>query len=164
MDISAMFSPSQRGSRLAKALLRHEGTQRALSVFREGCHLLDDYHYWYLLSTLWVLHHEGSDIRHWKRLFGSKRAGRADGIMKPSELEAYLALPENLVVYRGCGPDDFGWISYTLNPAIATLFAARKIRGHVRAYVVPKSEVIALFTRRGEEELIIINEPKDRIQ
>ncbi len=73
--------------------------------------------------------------------------------MKPSELAALDDLPDIVTAYRA---GDAG-LSYTLSLAIAEVFASRKNCG-ISRYSVRKDQIIALILRRGEAEVVVLDE------
>jgi hypothetical protein len=83
-------------------------------------------------------------------------------MMDADEYEQYKELPETLTVYRGCiaGQNEDGF-SWTLDQSRAKWFSERLARGGDVPLVIEKninrSEAIALFTRRGESEILLID-------
>lgn len=80
--------------------------------------------------------------------------------MKPDELSALKKLPNKLTVYRAHRENELDWIAYTLDKKIAERFARERGSSEVTTYKVKKSDVLAYFTRRGEQEIIIIDNKK----
>jgi hypothetical protein len=73
------------------------------------------------------------------------------------DVEAWERLPERLEVARAesaQGSDGFCW---TLDPEIAEMHAARHGLRISRG-LVPKSDVLAYITGRGEEEIVVLRE------
>ena len=80
--------------------------------------------------------------------------------MKPSELELFQLLPEDMIVYRAHRPRETDWIAFTLFADKAAEFALQRDVQKIRSYTVKKADVLALFLRRGEYEVIILNKLK----
>lgn len=156
------ISPDWKGStrqerRFIQKLLKHEGTGKAIKFFAKHCKILSDYWYWYVLSTLWVNYTGFSDLNLWKQLFSANRPNRPTSLMKVDEYEAYLNLPETVLAYRAHRPGETDWIAYTLTPHIAARFATERGIDRVAQYEIPKAEILALFLRRGEFEILVLS-------
>ena len=82
--------------------------------------------------------------------------------MKPSELTAYDRLPYFLTAYRAHRPWETEWISYTLNINIACRFARERGVNQVSQYAIKKRDILALFLRRAEEEILVLDKSKAR--
>lgn len=157
-DVSKHFtSPTPISQFVAKLIITHEGTPKAIESFAEHAHKLDDYSYWFFLSTCWVGYSGHYDLANWKALFSSDRPLRKTCIMKPSEVKAFDYLPNVITVYRAHRPNETDWIAYTLNPEIAKRFARERGVTQIHKYKVNKRHVLALFLRRGEEEIIVLD-------
>lgn len=156
-DISSAFRPSVKDSAIAETLIKLEGTPRAIEYFATKCDQLTDYSYWFFLGTLWVSYTGWSDLQLWRRLFACKRPSRAVSLMKPSELAALKELPNRITAYRAPRPGEQDWISYTLSLDTASLFALKRRSVEIVRYQIRKGDVLALFLRRGESELIVLD-------
>lgn len=159
------ISPDWRGStrferRLLTRLLKHEGTGKAIVYFAKHCSQLSDYWYWYALGTLWVNYSGWSDLDLWKRLFSSTRPNKQTSLMKPDEYALFQQLPQLVRVYRAHRPNEADWIAYTLSPKIAARFAAERGVSEIVEYVIPKNAILALFLRRGELEVLVLDKTK----
>lgn len=161
-DISPDWNGSTEKERAAiEEILKLEGTPDAILAFNRYKKIFDNYWYWFILSTLWVSYSGWSDLQLWKRLFNSSRAKRNTSIMKPSEWEAFKALPTVLMVYRAHRPNETDWISYTLSSDLAERWVAQR-GGYLAVYQIRKRDCIALFLRRGEQELLMLEPKKAR--
>src|SRR5206468_2126860 len=98
-----------------------------------------------------------------KELFSSTRQKRETGLMKPSELRAFRVLPDTLTVYRAHRPGETDWIAYTLDAETAARFTVERGVSEVTAYEVDKIDVLALFLRRGESEVLILDRTRPRL-
>lgn len=159
-DISPLAVSNKKDAKALSKIMRYEGTGRAIVEFDKCKSKLSDYAYWFVLSTLWVLYTGYSDLRLWKKLFKSSRKNRKLSIMKPSEVTTFDALPNNLTVYRAKRPDESDCIAYTLDVNVAAEWAARRDVDNVHCYTVNKSDVLALFLRRNEQEIIVLDQAK----
>ena len=159
-DISKNFKFNQYDASIAVRLIEMEETPEAIIYFSKVCDKLTDYAYWYFLSTLWVSYTGHSDINLWKRLFAAKRKFKISSIMKPSELREYNKLNSNIIAYRVHRKDEKDWIAYTLSLDIAKRFAKERDVQTISQYRIKKKDIEALFLRRGEEEIILLNKSK----
>lgn len=159
-DISSCFRFNFYDQNIAKELIKREGTPEAIKYFSQNCDKLTNYGYWFFLSTLWVSYSEKSDIELWKKLFLSNRPQKLKSIMKPSELKEYEHLPYFITIYRAKRQGEKKYIAYTLDLKIAKRFAKERNVSKITKYEVKKKDVLALFLRRGEKEIIVLDESK----
>lgn len=157
-DISPDFVWNAEDARIAAQLVDREATPQAIRFFARHHRHLSDYGYWFLLGSLWVSYSGWSDLALWRRLLSSDRPNRPTSLMKPSEWRAFQALPAILTVYRAHRPSETDWIAYTLDRRVAERLATAR-RGPIRTYQVAKTDVVALFLRRGEQEVLVL-EPR----
>jgi hypothetical protein len=80
--------------------------------------------------------------------------------MKPDELEEFKKLPDKIIALRAHRENAVDWMSYTLSPERATMFANQRGSKEIVSYSINKSDVVAYFTRRGEFELIVLHKAK----
>lgn len=80
--------------------------------------------------------------------------------MKPDEFEIFRKLPMWFHVYRAHRENEQDWIAYTLRQETAGMFAAKRNVDKVSEYQVQRSDVLCVFTRRGEEEILILDKSK----
>lgn len=161
-DISKKFCFNGYDASVARVLIALEETPEAIIYFSEVCDKLTDYAYWYFLSTLWVSYTGHSDINLWKKLFSAKRKFKAISIMKPSELEEFNKLNSNIEAYRVHRNGEEDWIAYTLSLDIAKRFAEERNVEAISKYRIKKKDIEALFLRRGEQEIILLDKSKAR--
>jgi hypothetical protein len=160
-DISPDFKkPNRIDSEIGSHLIKLEGTPLAIKYFAKECGRLNHYGYWFYLGTLWVSYSGWSDLKLWKRLFRSPRPNRTTSLMKPSELEQFKTLPDHITAYRAHREGETDWVSYTIEPDIAVRFARERSVNHITEYELHKRDVVALFLRRGEQELIMLDPAK----
>ncbi|MDB5052935.1 MAG: hypothetical protein JWM44_985 [Bacilli bacterium] len=159
-DISPNFKgPNAIDSAIIKDILRFEATPKAIIRFAELQNRMSDDEYWLVLSTLWVSYSGWSDLNLWRKLFRSGRPKRSSSLMKPSELTVFERLPDKFIVFRAHRPFETDWISYTLDIDIAKRFAKER-NTEVTAYTICKKHCIALFLRRDELEVIMLDPKK----
>ncbi|MBR3697584.1 MAG: hypothetical protein IKM97_04930 [Clostridia bacterium] len=161
-DVSSSFKYNFQDKLIAIQLVKREETPEAIKYFSENCDKLTNYGYWFLLSTLWVSYTGHSDIELWKKLFSSNRPQKLKSIMKPSELKEFNYLPYIVTVYRAKRPNEKQWIAYTLDFEIAKRFAKERNVNKITKYEVKKKDILALFLRRGEKEIIVLDENKPK--
>lgn len=156
-------APNKNDSDVGRLLIQHEATGKAIRLFDKHKKRLTDYAYWFYLSTCWVSYSGFSDLNLWRQLFSSSRPNRKLSIMKPSEVVAYELLPDEFVIYRAKRDGEKDWIAYTLNPETAAKMALQRKVSVIHQYKVKKKEVLALFLRRGEAEVIILDKSKPEL-
>jgi len=117
---------------------------------------LSDTDYWKLLSDIWVdTENQHAYIKEWKKLLGSKRSNR-HYMMVEEEDNILRSLADEVSIYRGCqkGLNEDG-LSWTLDKSKAKFFANRfGKKGIILERKIPKSDIVAVLTGRGEYEVI----------
>lgn len=156
-DISTAFKPNYKDSEIMRELIWMDGDPKSVEYFDQHSRELTDSAYWFGVSTLWVGSSNCADLETWKRLFSSNRPNRAISLMKPSELKALKKLPNKINLFRAQQPGETDWIAYSTSPAIAAKFAAMKGISEVSVFRVKKPNIAALFLRRGEYEVIVLD-------
>lgn len=159
-DISKKFIPNAYDSDVAEAIIDLGETPEAMDYFMRRSYFLSDYAYWFILSTLWIGCSQFAGTETWRMLFTARRRYKKRSIMKSSELKEYNDLKWFLTVYRATAPSETDWINYTLDPEVAIRFAKAKGIKRVEVYSACKRDVIALFQRREEAEIIIPDRQK----
>lgn len=162
-DISPDWNGStRRERRILQELVAREKTPQAIVHFARVCHDLSDYWYWFMLGTLWVSYTGHSDLALWRRLFSAGRAGRRTSLMKPSEVRSLVMFPERFRACRAHRTGETDWIAYTIDRQIAARFASERGVEQVVEYGLRACDVVALFLRRGEAEVIVLNRTTPR--
>ena len=156
-DVSTAFKFNEGDQKIASTLLLYHTPKEQIAYFKEKSSAMSDSFYWFCLSTLWVDDPNGADIATWKQMFSARRSNKEISLMKPSELKTLKSLPNKITVYRAQKPDELDWISYTTSLKVLLQFArinrsTRTIRGTVK-----KRDITALFTRRDESEVLILD-------
>lgn len=112
--------------------------------------------YWKLLSDIWVdTENQYAYLDDWKKLLASDRRDR-HYMMNEEDDQLLRSLPEEVTIYRGCqkGLNENG-LSWTLDKSKAEFFANRfGKKGIILERKIPRSEIVALLTVRGETEII----------
>lgn len=164
-DISSDFKFNYYDAKVAKKIVRlmdiKQDASNAIKCFCKNKKKLSDYGYWFFLSTMWVKNTDNTNINLWIKLFSSNRDNRLTSIMKPSELIEFRKLPERISVYRAHGTES-NWISYSLDYMVAVKFALRKGVREIKEYECFRRDVLALFLRRNEKEIIVLDKNKVR--
>ena len=153
-DVSPDFSYNVVDARIGAMLVRLEKTAQAFEYFQAYSSQLTDYAYWFYLGTLWVSYNGWSDLDDWRQAFLSGRRHRKTSLMKPSEVVAFDQLPKHIHAYRAHRPGETDWMSYTLDIDTAKRFAQERGVSEIAEYRLNKRDVLALFLRRGEYELL----------
>lgn len=159
-NVSPVFEPDSFSAEFCMELIKRENTPASMEYFVEHCDKLDDYGYWFLLSTVWVSYSGWIELDVWKKHFASDRRHRRLAIMKPDELQVFKKLPNYLEVYRAHRENETDWISFTLNPETAAKMALQRGVNKITLYKINKKYCIAFFLRRGEDELITLQKDK----
>lgn len=114
-----------------------------------------------LLSDAWVRTEMPSNDSNFKPSEFIKLFKSADKIylMDTNELQQYAELPDTVTIYRGVKsnrPNKVLQLSWTLDPDKAEWFAKRFDEdGVVYEATIDKKNILALFSRRGESEIIV---------
>ena len=155
-DISPNFRYNATDAAIGQRLIGLEGTPQAVQTLWRLRDQLTDHAYWFFLGTLWVSYSGYSDLKLWRTMLLSGRKKRKTSLMKPSEVGAYDRLPVHITAYRAHRAGETDWISYTLDYATAVRFANERHVQEIAEYRMHKRDVIALFMRRGEQELLAL--------
>lgn len=149
----------------------HGSHNRLEALARIVSRIADDECYWRCVGDVWT--GDDSPSRNgtlWAAFWSSDRPGRA-ACMSDEERAALGALPASVPVWRGVGRrDDAGW-SWTTDPERAIWFArwhvdndrvavlygrsSRPTVPMVKVGTVARDRILALFSGRGESELVI---------
>lgn len=77
--------------------------------------------------------------------------------MKPSEWKAFKRAPVHFRAYRAHRLNETDWISYTLDKKVAERFARKRGVSQITEYELRKKNVVALFLRRDEQEVLMLD-------
>ena len=129
------------------------------AFFKHTKHLLSAFDYSSFLGSMWTIVEfpnvdDNITAPEFVRLF--RKAEKAL-LMDDDELRQYLALPEQITVYRGIrGRGSLKALSWTIDIQQAEWFAQRwGKKGKVYSAKVSREDVLAVFTSRGESELVV---------
>lgn len=144
----------------------HERPYR-LETFTDIAHELSDEEYWEIAGGVWTdTENLWQNYSEWHDVLDSDRAGR-EMMMDEDERVALAALPDEFTIYRGFKhPLEHGQVcglSWTLDRERAVWFASRWLddlvdEPAVATARVKKSDVIAHFLGRGEQEIVVLPE------
>jgi hypothetical protein len=141
----------------SRYILLHEKPHR-LDAFRRIEGFLTDTEYWSLLGECWTGSENLFQEVNLKSLLSADRPSRS-GIMHADEQAFLNGLPPRIRIYRGHGTRNAKGLSWTLSPGRATWFANREgPSGKVRCGYCSRTNVIAVFLRRAEMEVVILPE------
>jgi len=160
-DISPLCRRTPEGVRAAFRIADMWGSPLAIRYFAKFGDALDDYSYWFLLGTCWVSYTGFYEISLWKQLFNSTRPHRDACLMKPTERRFFRhALPKTVHCFRVHRPGEKDWISYTLDLDTAKRIAAARSVAEIHKYAIARHDLIALFLRRNEYEILCLAQEK----
>jgi hypothetical protein len=136
------------------AIWMHERPYR-LSVLKRVPTTAPDY--WSLVARVWLdTEYPSNAIDDWVEILSHPDAHL---MMDDDERQVYDALPDEVEIYRGVGPDAYedSGISFTLSIERARWFANRFSEdGHVLTRTVPRAEIVAYLNGRNESEVIVL--------
>lgn len=155
-----------RDSKIALQLIRIQdggGADAAERLIEHFCHkasLLSNPRYWELMRTVWVAAGSTETAQQFRKLMKSSRPCRK-WFMTPEDAEALDKMQFPLLVHRAYDaeryPDDTDpGISWTLDLEWCRSYAKSKNRV-IKSRMVDRDEIFAYITRRGEEEIIILD-------
>lgn len=129
------------------------------AFFKFTQHFLSPYDYSTFIGSMWTIVEfpnvdDNITAPEFVKIF--RRAEKAL-LMDDDELRQYLALPEEITVYRGIrGRGSLKALSWTIDVEQAEWFAKRWDKnGKVYSATVRREDVLAVFTSRGESELVV---------
>lgn len=141
----------------SRVVFLHERPYR-LEAFINIQRKLSNEQYAELLADIWIdTENQHAYLQEWKMLLSASRL-RREYMMTDEDKEALKALPTLVTVYRGCqrGLNENG-LSWTLDKDKAEFFAHRfRQQGIILERQVRKTDIVALLTGRGENEVILL--------
>ncbi|WXX09708.1 hypothetical protein [Mycobacterium phage MS810] len=119
--------------------------------------------HWPLLGLIWTDSENIWENRGawYRRLTEPRRIADRQTLMSVSDYNTLRDLPSSFKVYRGFNDDgDAEGLSWTLNAAKARWFATRydQTGATVATGTVDRDDVIAYFSSRGEDEIVVLPE------
>lgn len=126
-----------------------------LQYFYAYSHLIDQpADYWRILSNLWINFHSIFEKIHiFDRLFNSHNPDR-HCLMNTEERAGLASMPDAIEIWRGGRTNEPGW-SWSVNPEIAKWFAIFFGNDYLVHAYCNKTDVIAYFDRRREQEIVV---------
>lgn len=140
-----------------RALWMYERAHR-LEYFSKIASKLDDQKYWEMLGhiitdseNLWQY------LSLLKVMLAMPRPGK-QFMMDDNEKKALAKLPDEIQIWRGCIWKNRNGLSWSINKTKAIWFATRfgTKKPMLHSGTVNKSDVIAYFTGRGEDEILVL--------
>lgn len=124
---------------------------------------VNDKRYWRILGEIWT---DSENIwqnkKTWQFLLtdNNRNLNLRSLMMSKQERSILSSLPDELIIYRGCKKHNTNGLSWTLSKDKATFFANRLKNKKQISKVIKgtcmKSDVIAYFSCRNEEEIVIL--------
>ena len=93
-----------------------------------------------------------------RNLFSRSRPDRKRSLLQPDEVRALHDLSPPVTAYRAHRPGEVDWIAYTLKRETACRFARERGADQITRYANPKRTIVALFLRRGEHEVLALDQ------
>ena len=151
---------NENDSAILESILHLGGAALLLAFVLQNHRIQDDAAYWCVLGVIWVKcgSHDCRDT--WLTLFRSKRRC-AWKVMKTADRRIWRALPASVKAYRAFAPgeDLDSALSWSMDRKVCErLWPDRQI---VERFF-PRDRIFAVFTRRGENELLILPEAARR--
>jgi hypothetical protein len=162
----SMLADAHAAGDLIKYVYLHERPYR-LNALLSGARLIREVTaaaYWDAVGSVW---RDSENVHElwdsWRRVWlGANRSHGIQGrehVMSRLDYEALQAMPDVIEIFHGEEHPDRIGMSWTLDEGVARWFAKRFTRaGRLYRGRVRKSDVIAYFTQRGEEEILVAPE------
>jgi len=145
----------------SRFVVLHEKPYRANALAQIHYRIDNDEEYWSLVGDIWIHTENVFECRRfWKQFWHCDRPDRHMA-MDAEDREALAAMPDLLTIYRGVinakGIPSYSW---TLDPDVAYRIGSRPSNGTgstvtVARGVIPKRRVLAYYSGRNEEEIVI---------
>lgn len=150
-----------RDSKIAMQLIRADENnhQQMLDIFFRKAKLLSNPRYWELMRTVWVAAGSTETAQLFRMMMKSNRPCKS-WFMTPEDAAALDAMTFPLTVWRAYDavryPDIDPGISWTLDRAWCEEYARSQGRA-IKQRQVSREDIFAYISRRGEEEIIILD-------
>lgn len=145
----------------------HERPYRLDALLQVAEEIEDDAEFWELVGSIWVdTENLWQNYDEWHDVLHAERGDRT-AMMDDDERAALAALPDEVTIWRGYNADDedderhigFSWsLRRDCAEWFAERFASHRGRARVLCARVRKADVVALFTGRGEDEIVVLPE------
>ena len=162
--VKAIGFVSNNGKHTIESEILSTSSAGAIKLFTKYQNTFSDKEYWENLKYVYILQdYKQIPYELFKSLFDSQRSQK-DFLMDSDERSFLENLPEQIKIYRGGAKKEvkkgYG-ISWTLNKEIAQQFVNRKkhlVKDEmtILQLEISKSEVVAYFNVRNEEEIIYL--------
>lgn len=140
-----------------RAIAMYEKPYRPAALLEFTDKIAGDDMFWQLLGSTWIQSEFNNTEREtWLELFATQRPGQ-NFMMNSEEQELLLGLPKQVTLYRGTkDPNETTGMSWTLSPDVAEYFAGRfDTEGHILEREIPTKDIMSVFTRRDEQEVLL---------
>ena len=145
-----------RDSKIIMQLLRTEDNpKQMLETFVHKARLLSNPRYWEVMRTVWVYAGSTETAPMFRSMMKSSRPCKG-WFMTPEDAESLDKMSFPLTVYRAYDGEPDQGISWTLDEEWCRGYAAAKGR-QVKSRKIERNEVFAYISRRGEEEIILLD-------
>lgn len=159
---STLKAQTPAGRHLIYEIIRPDATQETIRrdwrYYRDS---LEPQNYWYVLSTLWIKDSRLFPLAEWREYFTAQKSHR-EYLMCQTEQVMRRMLSRDVTAYRATLPGETDYFNYTLDYDVAELFSLRKRGSVIEAYHIPVGAIIALFLRRNEYEIIVMDRERIR--
>jgi len=145
---------------IERELLRHvlrvrHPRSKQVESFAEIADQLSDQMYWRLLGHIWERTARYFYARLWHSLLTSTRPCRSHFARVPADRRRWEQMPEQIIVYRGSGPENRHGVSFTLDWSAAEKYAAlHGTQGRVEALLLRKAGCV-YYGRRYQEVIYL---------
>ena len=155
-----------RDSKIAMQLIRiqdegrPDAAERMIELFCRKASLMSNPRYWEFMRTVWVAAGSTETAQQFRRLMKSPRPCRK-WFMTPEDAEALDKMQFPITVWRAFDEERYPkesdpGISWTLDEQWCREYAESKGRV-VKSRLAFRDDIFAYITRRGEEEIIILD-------
>ena len=93
-----------------------------------------------------------------RNLFSRSRPDCKRSPLKPDEVRAVNDLSPLVSAYRAHRLGEVDWIAYTFKRETAFRFARERGADQITRYAIPKRTIVTLFLRRGEHEVLALDQ------
>ena len=152
-----------RDAKIIRQIIRawdeEEDAEKVLDIFCSKARLLSNPRYWEVMRTVWVAAGSTETAQHFRSLMKSQRPCRS-WFMTPEDAAFLDAQDFPLMVWRAWDKSRYGdndpGISWTLDGQWCAEYAKAHNRA-VKWRSVRREEIFAYISRRGENEIILLD-------
>ena len=135
--------------------------EKVKDIFFRKAHLLPNPIYWELLRTVWVRAGKTENVHEFMPFFKSKRPSKS-WFMTVEDARTLEGMEFPIMVYRAYEKEPDNGISWTTDKEWCEEYAKRVGR-KVKSRSVERKDIFAYISRRGENEIIIIDNKNERL-